>query len=206
MEEKNKKSGFQKGHHGYATPQSIKKVKASLKKFWTKEKREQARLDALKNGNGKWMIGKKHSLETIKKMKGRKAWNKGKRTPKKVRIKQSTSSKKHPNNALGKKWKIKNWGKRSGEEFHGLTYLQKLEKKANRKRPEGCEICISAKKISFDHNHVTGKFRGWICHRCNIALGKIKDNKKILKKRLKILSLRFILTEKLIKYLEKDEK
>ncbi len=37
----------------------------------------------------------------------------------------------------------------------------------------------------------TSKFRGWICWRCNIVLGKVKDNKQILLK--------------LITYLEKHE-
>src|SRR3990167_9559366 len=73
----------------------------------------------------------------------------------------------------------------------GLTYLQKLENIAGRKRPELCEICGKKGKICFDHNHETGKFRGWICVKCNIALGMSEDNPEIL--------------NKLIKYIEKNK-
>ena len=32
-----------------------------------------------------------------------------------------------------------------------------------------------------DHDHKTGKFRGWLCHDCNKALGFFKDNVGLLK-------------------------
>ncbi len=32
----------------------------------------------------------------------------------------------------------------------------------SRQKPKNCEICNSDKKIILDHNHNTGKFRGWI--------------------------------------------
>jgi hypothetical protein len=62
----------------------------------------------------------------------------------------------------------------------GITVLQKLERKAGRKKPEQCEICGAMGKICFDHNHRTGKFRGWICHRCNVVLGFVKENTELL--------------------------
>lgn len=34
-----------------------------------------------------------------------------------------------------------------------------------------CEICLCIMKLQQDHNHETGQRRGWICGRCNIALG-----------------------------------
>lgn len=43
-----------------------------------------------------------------------------------------------------------------------------------------CEICgqsCSVKKnLSIDHNHATGKFRGLLCFKCNIALGNIENH------------------------------
>lgn len=32
------------------------------------------------------------------------------------------------------------------------------------------------RKLSMDHDHVTGAFRGWLCDSCNMALGSAKDN------------------------------
>jgi len=31
-------------------------------------------------------------------------------------------------------------------------------------------------KIVFDHDHVTGKFRGWICDSCNRGLSNLGDD------------------------------
>jgi len=54
------------------------------------------------------------------------------------------------------------------------------ERNAGRKKPRYCEICGREGKIVYDHNHKTGNFRGWICNQCNIALGMVGDNPKIL--------------------------
>ncbi len=44
-----------------------------------------------------------------------------------------------------------------------------------------CQICKSTPKtLCIDHNHLNNKFRGALCANCNHALGKFKDNKKIL--------------------------
>jgi hypothetical protein len=36
----------------------------------------------------------------------------------------------------------------------------------------GCELCGNVPKVGLheDHDHRTGKHRGWLCHRCNRAL------------------------------------
>jgi len=32
-----------------------------------------------------------------------------------------------------------------------------------------------------DHDHITNKFRGWICHKCNLGLGNLNDSIERLK-------------------------
>ena len=34
-----------------------------------------------------------------------------------------------------------------------------------------CEVCLRIMTLRQDHDHLTGKRRGWLCNRCNIALG-----------------------------------
>lgn len=58
--------------------------------------------------------------------------------------------------------------------------IERREKIAGRKRPENCEICNLKGKVMFDHDHKTGKFRGWICMKCNTVLGKVNDDKNLL--------------------------
>ena len=38
-----------------------------------------------------------------------------------------------------------------------------------------------------DHDHITGVFRGWLCHECNRAIGNFKDNVSRLKKAIDYL-------------------
>lgn len=51
---------------------------------------------------------------------------------------------------------------------------------AGRPRAEKCELCLELGMTVFDHCHKSGKFRGWICDRCNRALGIVKDNPNLL--------------------------
>jgi hypothetical protein len=61
---------------------------------------------------------------------------------------------------------------------------RKQELLAGRPRPDTCEICdrSSTKKLHFDHCHATGGFRGWLCTKCNTALGLLDDNPALIKK------------------------
>jgi hypothetical protein len=45
--------------------------------------------------------------------------------------------------------------------------------------PSLCECCglpPIGKPLGIDHDHVTGKFRGWLCVRCNPAIGALGDS------------------------------
>ena len=42
-----------------------------------------------------------------------------------------------------------------------------------------CCVCGASKddqKMRLDHDHQTGVFRGWLCHKCNLALGMMDDS------------------------------
>ena len=59
-------------------------------------------------------------------------------------------------------------------------------------RQEGrCAICGTAppldKPLCVDHCHKTGKIRGLLCHSCNMAIGQLKDNWRVLKSAYKYL-------------------
>lgn len=42
--------------------------------------------------------------------------------------------------------------------------------------PECCECCENkASRLCIDHDHETGKFRGWLCVCCNSGIGKLGD-------------------------------
>src|ERR1700683_2768076 len=48
-----------------------------------------------------------------------------------------------------------------------------------RPRPPTCEVCSHppmARDLHLDHDHKTGKPRGWLCHHCNIAIGNAEDS------------------------------
>lgn len=49
-------------------------------------------------------------------------------------------------------------------------------------RWEVCEICGASEKLCVDHDHETGKFRGYLCGKCNKALGLFRDDLGLLEK------------------------
>ena len=84
---------------------------------------------------------------------------------------------------------------KNGSESHlwkGGTSMRTLRKYAPRPIPEQCEICGAfgkdfKKGLNYEHNHNTGKFRGWVCTRCNTVMGMVKDNTETLFKIIKYL-------------------
>jgi hypothetical protein len=56
--------------------------------------------------------------------------------------------------------------------------MKQLSDANARPKPSVCECCGRApgvRGLHFDHDHETGLFRGWICFRCNTAIGKLGD-------------------------------
>src|ERR1700747_2890662 len=44
-----------------------------------------------------------------------------------------------------------------------------------------CSICQQPMASPcLDHNHVSGQFRGWLCHKCNRGLGHFNDSADLL--------------------------
>lgn len=83
--------------------------------------------------------------------------------------------------------KTKEKRKQNDSVRHNLR-LQKKWQSAGSPRPDGCEICGRNQSerpgrhpLVFDHCHASGKFRGWLCDRCNMALGLVSDNTQTLK-------------------------
>lgn len=76
---------------------------------------------------------------------------------------------------------------KAGREYHhkrkGLI--------ATRPRPDLCECCggppIRDQVLHLDHCHITGKFRGWICMKCNSAIGQLGDTLTGAQKAVKYL-------------------
>lgn len=58
-----------------------------------------------------------------------------------------------------------------------------------RPSPEFCELCgrLQMALLALDHDHATGKFRGWLCHQCNTGIGKLGDSIAGLKRALRYL-------------------
>jgi len=86
------------------------------------------------------------------------------------------------------KEKIKNYNLKSN---HGLsiTEFDNLLLAQDNK----CLICgqpldlLNPKLIHIDHNHLTGKVRGILCNKCNMAIGLLRDNPEYIRNALEYL-------------------
>ena len=80
----------------------------------------------------------------------------------------------------------------------GKSISAKDRKDWNQKKPDNydlfkCPICnklsiAGISKIVLDHNHNTGRVRGWLCESCNTGIGRFDDNPEIVIRAKKWLS------------------
>ena len=124
------------------------------------------------------------------------AWNKNKKMPESwespsksfiARKKISDALKGRPKSE-NQKMKISgenhyNW--KGGIRKNPVAYQENI---AGRKKPKQCELCHQQGRICFDHDHENGKFRGWICNKCNAVLGLVGDNVSLLAKMIEYLN------------------
>jgi hypothetical protein len=99
--------------------------------------------------------------------------------PEKLKAKRIAARAKWRKSAAAKEQR-KRWESRRPHRVRERQRKQK-EKQASWPRPESCECCErTGLSLCFDHDHRTGLFRGWLCHRCNLVLGQIKDDLRLL--------------------------
>ena len=73
-----------------------------------------------------------------------------------------------------------NWYKLNPEKGLAIGRRYRGVPEPTRPRPDRCEVrgCLPGNGkggLVPDHDHITGKFRGWACLTCNTGLGKLGD-------------------------------
>lgn len=61
-----------------------------------------------------------------------------------------------------------------------------------RAAPKRCECCghlPGVKALNLDHDHTSGRFRGWLCVRCNLGLGCFRDSPELLHRAINYLTI-----------------
>ncbi len=106
----------------------------------------------------------------------------------KIKEKKREFYQKHREEVLIRNSQYKKENRERYTELSKLSRERRLEKLAGRPKTEDCEICGSVEKIVYDHDHTSGKFRGWICFNCNTALGHARDRIEVLYKMIDYLN------------------
>lgn len=65
-------------------------------------------------------------------------------------------------------------------EAYKRARAERMASAATHPKPASCEGCARQEPLHFEHDHETGKFRGWLCRGCNVALGFMRDNPETL--------------------------
>jgi hypothetical protein len=52
-----------------------------------------------------------------------------------------------------------------------------------------CQLCRKPKRLGIDHSHKTGRFRGWLCHNCNTAIGLLSEDVELMERAIAYLTI-----------------
>jgi hypothetical protein len=87
---------------------------------------------------------------------------------------------------IQKRWRDAN---KESERLRARVKNWRLLPKPTRPESAVCECCGASQKkaLSLDHCHETGAFRGWLCSKCNLGIGKLGDSLESLLKAVKYL-------------------
>ena len=172
------------------TEEHREKLSISAKKrcteAWRKERSNM--MKELKRNPCSEETKKRISKATIGKNKGNKAWNCGLTKETDLRVKELGIA--TGNIKRGHSWKgddVKHGRfitlghyKQMFKEQNGVCAI--CGKEETRKTAKGA-VC----KLMVDHNHLTEKVRGLLCHKCNVGLGLMMDNIDNLKQAITYL-------------------
>lgn len=81
--------------------------------------------------------------------------------------------------------RAKEHSRKSGRKKRGLP-------EPTRPCPLVCECCgkpPGKAALALDHDHTTGKFRGWLCHGCNLGIGRLGDSAEGVQRALTYLRI-----------------
>ena len=88
----------------------------------------------------------------------------------------------------GKDSAYKKWKNRIKNDY-GITDIQYQE--MSEAQNNTCAICneldTQGYRLAIDHCHNTGKVRGLLCRKCNLAIGHLKDDIKLLESAINYL-------------------
>jgi hypothetical protein len=89
--------------------------------------------------------------------------------------------------AARKKWKTANPEKVKEQVRRYSRKLRGQIEAPTHPCPAVCEACSQSpgkKPLAEDHDHQTGRFRGWLCHKCNLAFGLLGDDFSSIQEKL----------------------
>ena len=142
---------------------------------------------------GKWKESRIKNADKIKDRK-RKYWSKNKdHLNKKRRGNETIKIRRHKYNMENKdKIKLYNNSKKEQKKYLYLLKTYNLTKENYEQlistQNGKCAICGKlTEKFDTDHDHITGRVRGLLCHSCNLLLGNAGDNIEILLNAIKYL-------------------